>query len=79
MYSILPQIPWPIFFCAEPLSTVEFLEREVSNHVRRWPRLPKSLSSVSLYEHIDKLQLPFKSLEEDFTVTRAMEVMQYRD
>lgn len=55
------------------------LERRVSNHLRRWLGLPKSLSSIALYGHHNKLQLPFKSLEEEFKVTRAREVVQYRD
>lgn len=41
--------------------------------------MPKSLSSIALYEHHNKLQLPFKSLEGEFKVTRTREVLQYRD
>lgn len=33
---------------------------------------------IALYGHNNKLQLPFKSLEEAFKVTRAREVVQYR-
>lgn len=51
----------------------------VSNHLRRWLGLPRSLSSIALYGNTNKLQLPFKSLEEEFKVTRAREVVQYRD
>ena len=64
---------------AVPISTVETLERRVSNHLRRWLGLPRSLSSTALYGNTNKLQLPFKSLEEEFKVTRAREVVQYRD
>lgn len=47
-------------------------------NLRRWLGLPKSLSSIALYGHHTKLQLPFKSLEEEFKVTRTREVVQYR-
>ncbi|XP_030004234.1 uncharacterized protein LOC115429122 [Sphaeramia orbicularis] len=78
-HGILPRILWPLLVYAVPISTVETLERKVSSHLRRWLGLPKSLSSIALYGNNNKLQLPFKSLEEEFKVTRAREVMQYRD
>ncbi|XP_051928401.1 uncharacterized protein LOC127604984 [Hippocampus zosterae] len=70
---------WPLLVYSVPISTVETLERKVSSHLRRWLGLPKSLSSIALYGNSNKLQLPFKSLEEEFKVTRAREVVQYRD
>ncbi|KAK0151167.1 hypothetical protein N1851_007647 [Merluccius polli] len=78
-HGILPRILWPLLVYAVPISTVETLERRVSNHLRRWLGLPRSLSSIALYGNTNKLQLPFKSLEEEFKVTRAREVVQYRD
>ena len=74
-HSILPRILWPLLVVV----TVEILERSVSNHLRRWLGLPKSLSNIALYRNSNKLQLCFKSLEEEFKVTRAREVVQYRD
>lgn len=61
-----------------PISIIERLERKVSSFLRRWLGLPRSLSSISLYGNNTKLQLPLKSLEEEFKVTRAREVMLYR-
>ena len=58
---------------------METLERRVSSHLWRWLELRRSLSSLALYGNTNKLQLPFKSLEEEFKVTRAREVVQYRD
>ncbi|KAL7879620.1 hypothetical protein SRHO_G00018740 [Serrasalmus rhombeus] len=78
-HGVLPRILRPLLVYAIPISTVETLERKVSNHLRRRLGLPKSLSSIALYGHNNKLQLPFKSLEEEFKVTRAREVVQYRD
>lgn len=49
------------------------MEWKVSNHLHRWLGLPRSLSSNN------KLQLPFKFLEEEFKVTRVREVVQDRD
>ncbi len=44
-----------------------------------WLGLPWSLCSIALYGRNTKLQLPLKSLEKEFKVTRAREVMLYRD
>lgn len=77
-HGILPRILWPLLVYAVPISTVETLERKVSSHLRRWLGLPKSLSSIALYGRNNKLQLPFKSLEEEFKVTRVREVAQYK-
>ncbi len=78
-HGILPRILWPLLVYEVPISTLETLERKVSSHLRKWLGLPKSLSSIALYGHHNKLQLPLKSLEEEFKVTRAREVLQYRD
>ncbi|XP_054626149.1 uncharacterized protein LOC129178189 [Dunckerocampus dactyliophorus] len=78
-HGILSRILWPLLVYAVPISTVETMERRVSNHLRRWLGLPRSLSSIALYGNTNKLQLPLKSLEEEYKVTRAREVVQYRD
>lgn len=61
-----------------PVSTVEALERKMSYHLRIWLELPRSLSSIALYGHNNKLQLPLRSLEEEFKVTVTRDVFQYR-
>ena len=78
-HGILPRILWLLLVYAVPISTVETLERRVCSHLHRWLGLLRSLSSLALYGNTNKLQLPFKSLEEEFKVTRAREVVQYRD
>ena len=78
-HGILPRILWPLLVYAVPISTVETLERRVSSHLRKWLGLPRSLTSLALYGNTNKLQLPFKSLEEEFMVTRTREGVQYRD
>lgn len=45
--SSLPKILWALLVYTVPLSTVGTLERKVSNHLRRWLGLPKSLSSIA--------------------------------
>ncbi|XP_056127556.1 uncharacterized protein LOC130105540 [Rhinichthys klamathensis goyatoka] len=78
-HGILPRLLWPLLIYEVPITTVEGFERKVSRFLRRWLGLPRSLSSVAFFGHNTKLQLPFSSLAEEFKVTRAREVLLYRD
>ncbi len=78
-HGILPRILWPLLVYEVPMTTVEALERTISQFLRRWLGLPRSLSNIALYGHYTKLQLPICSLSEEFKVTRAREVLMYRD
>lgn len=59
-----------------PISRAQTLVRRVSSYLRRWG-LPRTLNSTALYGHSNKLPLPIRSLEEEFKVTRAREVLLY--
>ncbi|XP_053339380.1 uncharacterized protein LOC128510861, partial [Clarias gariepinus] len=78
-YGVLPRILWPLLVYEVPMSIVEMLERTISKFLRRWLGLPRSLSSIALYGHSTILQLPISGLSEEFKVTRARELMMYRD
>nr|XP_057943465.1 uncharacterized protein LOC131138512 [Doryrhamphus excisus] len=78
-HGILPRLLWPLLIYEVPVSIVEGFERNISQYLRRWLGLPKSLSSIALYGNTNKLQLPFTGLTEEFKVTRAREVLLYRD
>ncbi|XP_063080140.1 uncharacterized protein LOC134470047 [Engraulis encrasicolus] len=78
-HNILPRLLWPLLMYEIPVTTVESFERKISQHLRRWLGLPRSLSSIALFGHGTKLQLPFSSVTEEFKVARAREVLLYRD
>lgn len=61
------------------MSTVETLEKTISQFLWRWLVLPQSLSNIALYGHSTMLQLPISGLSEEFMVTCANEPMMYRD
>lgn len=52
-------------------------EKRVTDHLKRWLWLLNSLTSTALYGHHKKVQLPLKSLEDEFKVTKAIEVEQW--
>lgn len=78
-HGILPRILWPLLVYEFPISAVEGFEMRVSRFLRRWLGLPRSLSSIALYGNTNKLKLPTSSLSEEFMVTRARELLQYRE
>lgn len=59
------------------ISTVEGFEMRISRFLRRWLGLPRSLSSIALYGHNNKLKLHFSSLSKEFMVSRSRELLQY--
>ncbi|XP_067296477.1 uncharacterized protein [Pseudorasbora parva] len=78
-HGVLPRILWPLLVYEVPISTVEVLEKSISQFLRKWLGLPRSLSSIALYGHSTKLHLPLSGLSEEFKVTRSREVLMYRD
>jgi len=77
-HGILPQILWPLLIYEVPISTIEDFERKVSRFLQKWLGLP-SLSSIAWYGQKNKLKLPIRSLNEEFKVGHAREVLQYRE
>ena len=50
-----------------------------SGYLRRWLSVPRSFSAVGLYSSGTKLQLPLKSVTEEFKVTKVRQVIMLRD
>jgi hypothetical protein len=78
-HGILPRLLWPLLVYDVPLSKVELLEMMISRYLRRWLGVPRSLCSIGLYSTSSKLQLPLKSVTEEFKATKARQVMMLRD
>ena len=49
-HAVLPRILWPLLVYDIPITTVESLERAISNRLRRWLSLPRCLSGAALRE-----------------------------
>ncbi|XP_035688709.1 LOW QUALITY PROTEIN: uncharacterized protein LOC118424272 [Branchiostoma floridae] len=78
-HGVLPRVLWPLLVYEVPMTMVEQLERTISRFLRKWLGLPRSLSNIALYGRSTKLQLSLSGLTEEFKVTRAREVLMYRD
>ena len=78
-HAVLPQILWPLLIYDIPITTVESLERAISNRLRRWLGLARCLSGTALYENSNTLCLPFSSLVEEFKTMKTRELLQYAE
>ncbi|KAK0152038.1 hypothetical protein N1851_006609 [Merluccius polli] len=76
-HGVFPRILWPLLVYEVPTSTVEALEKSISQFLRKWLGLPRSLSSIALYGHSTKLHLPLSGLTEEFK--RGVESRDSRD
>ncbi|KAL7853033.1 hypothetical protein SRHO_G00188180 [Serrasalmus rhombeus] len=65
-------ILWPLRIYDVRISTIEGFQK-------KWLGLPRSLSNIALYGQNNKLTLPISSLSEEFKVSHAREVLQYRE
>lgn len=70
-YAILPQILWPLSIYQFTYFHMEQLEMRINVRLWRWLCLPKALTSAALYGNSNSLQLPIKSLVEEFNVTKV--------
>ena len=78
-HAVLPQILWPLLVYDIPITTVESLERAISNRLRGWLGLPRCLSGAALYGNSNTLRLPCSSPVEEFKITKTKELLQYTD
>ena len=69
-HAVLPRILWPFLVYDIPITTVESLERAISNRLRRWLGLPRCSSGTALYGNSNALHLPCSSLVEEFKITK---------
>jgi len=76
---VLPRLLWPLLVYDVPMTAVEKMERMESSYLRRWMGVPRSFSSIGLYGEGTKLQLPLKSLTEEFKVTKVRQVLLLRN
>ena len=69
-HTFLPRILWPLMIYDIKITTIMAMEKKSNSYQRRWWDLPRSISSIALYEPTNSLQLPFKGQMEEYMVTK---------
>ena len=75
--AVLPKVLWQLTVYEFTSSSVEQLEKRINSRLRRWLGLPKCFSSAALYGGSNALQLPFKSLVEEYKVAKVRTSIQF--
>ena len=70
-HMMMPRLMWPLSIYNVPLTTVEWLQTKITAMLKKWLKLPKSLSSACFYSKSTKLKLPYSSLTEEFKAAKA--------
>ena len=70
-HMLLPRLLWPLSIYNIPATKVEEIQRLMTNALKRWLGVPKSLSIDCLFSRTSKLQLPYTALTEEVRVAKA--------
>ena len=70
-FGLIPRLAWPMQIYEVSLSRIEKMESLISKFLKKWLKVPKSLTNVALYSSSVKMKLPTKSLAEEFKLGKA--------
>ena len=77
-HTILLKILWPLSIYEFTMAHIEQMERKINSCLRGWLGLPECLSSAAIYGNTTALHLPFRSLIEEFKVTKIRTALLYK-
>ena len=69
-FVLLPRLMWPLTMYEIGLPTVEAMEKCINRLTGKWLGLTPGLSSVALYSRSAKLKMPFRSVAEEFRISK---------
>ena len=78
-HMLMPKLMWPLSIYNVPLTTVEWLQQKITSYLKKWLKLPKSLSNHCFYSKTTKLRLPYSSLIEDFKAAKARNLVTFQE
>jgi hypothetical protein len=70
-HGVLPRLLWPLLIYQMPLLASEEMQVEVTKFLRQWFGVRLSFSRLGFYSTGNRLQLPIRSVVEEFKVTKV--------
>ena len=70
-HMLMPRLMWPLSIYNVPMSTVETIQKVITQALKRWLGLPKTLSTACFYSKTAKLQFPYTELTEEVKAAKA--------
>ena len=78
-HMLMPRLMWPLSIYNVPQTTVELLQTKITAALKKWLKLPRSLSDACFYSKSTKLKLPYSSLTEEFKAAKARNFVTLRE
>ena len=76
---LIPRIRWPLMIYQIPITTGIELENKISFFLRKWLKLPRSITTIALYSKISPCALPLVSLTSILKSAKVSAYLQLRD
>ena len=70
-HMLMPRLMWPLSIYNVPMTTVDHIQKLITQSLKRWLGLPKSLSTACFYSKSAKLQFPYSELTEEVKAAKA--------
>ena len=70
-HMLILLVMWPLNIYNIPETKIETLQRKITSKLKKWLKIPRSMSNDCFYSKTSKLRLPFSSLVEEFKATKA--------
>jgi hypothetical protein len=70
-HGVIPKMRWPLMMYEMPITQIENMEKICSRHLRKWLGVPPCFTDVGLYGKENMVQLPLKSLVEEYKVVKV--------
>ena len=64
-HMLMPRLMWPLSIYNVPMSTVEAIQRLITQALKRWLGLPKTLSTACFSQKTTTIQFPYSELTEE--------------
>ncbi|GFS24340.1 reverse transcriptase [Elysia marginata] len=64
-FMLIPKLMWPLLVYDICCSTVELIEAQINNYLKKWLVVPPGLSEAAMYCRKAKVKLPMKSILEE--------------
>ena len=67
----MPRQMWPLSIYNVPMTTVEYIQKLITQSLKRWLGLPNSLFKACFYSKTAKLQFPYSERTEEVKAVKA--------
>ena len=76
---LLPRLMWPLSIYNVPATFIDEVQSKITENLKRWLFLPKTLSPACLYSKAAKLRFPYTELSEEVKAAKARNLVTLKE